>query len=353
MAAHVERLIRIYNRLRRGPVTIEIITKWAAKAGIEVSSRQLYRDLNQLKNLQIAEGENVVEYTDEKNKKTWKLEYEENAGKLTTYDINSFFLLKNFAPYAVLDERKSSFEKIEKIIYKGFSKNSYQKYVEANELFLRATNFSDNKYGAAEHKQIEDLIWALHNSRCIIIEADAINVSNTKFRESAFPIKMYPLELIFHRGRIVISGATDFKSEVNFTIDIDFKYSLTNQAFKRSKYLKQYKIAMDNNFGLATPINDKLYNIKLEFTDSYALSMQRFILHHTQVWKPQKNGNSMLYLRCGISRELVGFLAAGLDKIKVHQPKILRDFMNKKYAESIMVNNGFLDVNEERANGDY
>ena len=353
MAAHVERLIRIYNRLRRGPVTIEIITKWAAKAGIEVSSRQLYRDLDQLKNLQIAEGENVVEYIDEKNKKTWKLEYEEDAGKLTTYDINSFFLLKNFAPYTVLEERRTSFEKIEKIIYKGFSKNNYQKYVEANELFLRATYFLDNKYGTAEHKQIEDLIWALQNSRCIIIEADALNVSNTKLGKNTFPIKMYPLELLFHRGRIVISGATDFIPELNFTIDKDFKYNLTNEVFKKSKYLKVYKTAKDNNFGLGAPINNKVYNIKIEFTDSYSMSMQRFILHHTQEWKPLKNGNFMLYLQCTIGREIIGFVASGLDKIKVHQPKFLKDFMNKKFAESIMVNNGELAVNEERANGDY
>jgi hypothetical protein len=200
MAAHLERVIIIYNRLRRGPVTIDILIKWATKAGIEVSSRQLYRDLDQLKNIQIAEGENIIEYTDEKNKKTWKLEFDEDAGKLTTYDINSFFLLKNFAPYAVLEERKASLEKIEKIIYKGFSKNSYQKYVEANEQFLRTTNFHDNKYATAEHKQIEDLIWALQNNRCLIIEADAINVANTKFGKNYFPIKMYPLELIFIEG---------------------------------------------------------------------------------------------------------------------------------------------------------
>ena len=94
MAAHLERIIRIYNRLRRGPVTIDVLSKWAANAGIEVGTRQLYRDINQLKTLQIAEGENVVEFTDEKNRKTWKLEYKAEAGKLTPFDINSFFFIK-------------------------------------------------------------------------------------------------------------------------------------------------------------------------------------------------------------------------------------------------------------------
>ncbi len=91
MSAAIERVIRIYNRLRMGPVTIEIIIKWANSAGINVSTRQLYRDLNNLQHLKFAEGENVVEFTDEKNRKTWKLEYDSSADAINQYDINSFF----------------------------------------------------------------------------------------------------------------------------------------------------------------------------------------------------------------------------------------------------------------------
>src|SRR5690349_17290159 len=141
MSARIERLLRIYNRMRRGPVTIEIMSKWAAGAGIKVSDRQLYRDLNELARLQIAEEVNIVEYTDEKNKKIWKVEYEETYDTLTQYDINSFFLLKNFAPYTILEQRKSSIEKFEKIFYKQFSKNKYQKTIQANELYLRRTRY--------------------------------------------------------------------------------------------------------------------------------------------------------------------------------------------------------------------
>ncbi|MEJ7675008.1 MAG: hypothetical protein WKF59_20485 [Chitinophagaceae bacterium] len=51
MGNNIERLIRLYNRLRRGPVTIDIISKWAKNADINVSTRQLYRDLNSLQHL--------------------------------------------------------------------------------------------------------------------------------------------------------------------------------------------------------------------------------------------------------------------------------------------------------------
>ena len=132
MSNNLERLIRIYNRLRRGPVTIEIISKWAKSAGINISTRQLYRDLNSLQHLHFAEGENVVEFVDEKNRKTWKLEYDGDSEPLTQYDINSFFLFRNFIPASIQQHRKDSIEKFEKILYKNLSKNKYQKQAEAN-----------------------------------------------------------------------------------------------------------------------------------------------------------------------------------------------------------------------------
>lgn len=338
MAAHLERIIRIYNRLRRGPVTIEILSKWVANAGIEVSDRQLYRDLNKLKTLQITEGENVIEFSDEKNRKTWKLEYKEEGGKLTAFDINSFFLLKNFAPYAILEERRTSIEKIEKVFYKSFSKNEFQKYIRANEMFLRATDYKQNRYGIAEHRLTEDLIWALHNSRCIIIEDTLINPANNKLVPNAFPLLMYPLELIFHRGRIHIAGVSKERKVLCFTIDKHFKFSLTNDSFKREKYISEYKESFSKRFGISEPANDKVYNIKLEFSEDYAESMKTFHWHHTAKWVRLKNGNYMMQLRCTIGRELVGFIAVGLDKIKVHQPKVLKDLVVKKFQQTLAIN---------------
>ncbi len=353
MAAHLERIIRIYNRLRRGPVTIDVLSKWAANAGIEVGVRQLYRDINQLKTLQVTDGENVIEFTDEKNRKTWKLEYKAEAGKLTPYDINSFFLLKNFAPFAVVEERKASIEKIEKIFYKNFSNNEYEKYVHANELFLRHSNYNENKYGAFEHRQIEDLIWALHNSRIIIIERDLINSANNKINDTDFPITFHPMELVFHRGRIAIAGVNKLEKLLTFSIDKNFVFTLTNEQFNRKKYLKAYTLKCKEIFGISDPLNDKIYNIKLEFTDSYGASMKSFYWHHTEKWILLKNGNYMLHLQCGIGRELVGFIASGLDKIKIHQPKILKDLMIKKFRQSALLNEKNLGVNEQLANEGY
>jgi len=189
MSAHFQRLIRIYNRLRRGPVTIEIISKWAKQADIHVSDRQLYRDLQQLSNMAFTEEEVVKEYIDEKNRKTWKLEYKGQSEKISAFDINSFFLLKNFAPLPVLEQRKDSIGKFEQIIYRSFSQNNYQQYIQANELFMRKTNYYQNMYGPEEHEKIEELIWCLHNKRVVVIEQDLVNCANIDDFKNFFSVR--------------------------------------------------------------------------------------------------------------------------------------------------------------------
>jgi predicted DNA-binding transcriptional regulator YafY len=353
MSAHLERLIRIYNRLRRGPVTIEIISKWTKQADIHVSDRQLYRDLEQLKAVALTDGEIVKEYVNEKNKKTWKLEFKETSEKLSTFDINSFFLLKNFAPFAVLEERKASIEKFEKIIYKNFSQNNFQQYIQANELFLRKTNYQENMYGKEEHKKIEDLIWSLHNKRVIVVEQDLINTANIDVSKDSFPLQMYPMELVFHRGRIHLSGFSKSNQFLVFAIDKDFNYTLTNETFNRKKLLPAYKNHFEKLFGISKPANDKVYNVKLEFTKGYAESFKNFRWHHSQLWKELKNGNYMLCFQSSIGRELVGFIATGLAMVKVHQPKILKELVLKKFKETVDLYEKNVEMDGEKANEGY
>ena len=353
MSAHLERLLRIYNRLRRGPVTVEIVSAWARSANIKVSDRQLYRDLNQLKSLQIAEGENVIEYIDEKNRKTWKIEFVEFSEILTHYDINSFFLLKNFAPNAIVKERKPSIEKLENILYKSLSKSKYEQSIQANELYLRKTNYNENILGNVEQQQIEDMIWALHNHRIVIIEKDDINPTNIHSIESIFPLTLYPLELVFHRGRVHIAGLSTSNKLMIFAIDKELVFKLTNDRFNRKKLLNIYKKQFEVLFGITEPINDKIYTIKLEFTNAYARVIKSFHWHHSEKWSLLKNGNYMLELNTTIGRELVGFIAIGLDKIKVHQPKVLKDLMIKKLKQTVHILEKDLSITEEEANKDY
>ncbi|HMG67331.1 MAG TPA: WYL domain-containing protein [Chitinophagaceae bacterium] len=350
----IERIIRLYNRLRRGPVTIEIISKWAKQAGIILSDRQLYRDLNELQHLRFAEGENVIEFIDEKNKKTWKLEYDAASETVTQYDINSFFLFKNFVPYCIIGERKESFEKFEQFIYQQLSHNKYQKLINANELYLRNTTFHDYFYSDTEQQKIEDIIWALQNKRKIIISASVINPTNVNEKKFPFPLIICPLELLFHRGRIVVAGIEpQTKKLIIYSVERSLEYNLSNELFDRNQYLTTYREQLDMRFGITEPIGNKIYHIRIEWTGGYAESMKNFRWHPSQQWRKLKNGNYVLELHCSIGREMIGWLASGLDKVKVYQPKILRDLLLKKMKQTVDVYEKDLMINEDLANGDY
>ena len=354
MPNKTERIIRIYNRLRRGPVTIVILSKWAKQAGIDISQRQLYRDINSLQHLQFSKGENVIEFTDEKNRKTWKLEYDDDQHKLSQYDLNSFFLLKNFVPTCIQEKRRDSIEKFETILYKNFSNNGYQKQIEANELYLRKTNFYDNFYNIAEQQQIEILIWSLQNKRKLLIQHIEVNPSNVRLHQSQIPIVLLPLELLFHRGRIHIAGIQDGSCKLLiFAVDRSSQFELTNEIFNRPKLLKDYKAQMEERFGISEPKGNKVYHIKIEVTKAYAESMMNFFWHSTQTWKQLKNGNYILSMKCSIGRELIGWLAQGLDKVKVYQPKALQSLLIKKLNQTLHNYSHTLPLSEEIANHDY
>lgn len=353
MCSKTERLIRFYNRLRKGPVTIEIMYKWTKQADIQISLRQLYRDLNSLQHLNIAIGENVIEFTDEKNRKTWKLEYNEANTVITQYDINSFFLYKNFVPDCIISERKEAFEKFEHFIYQQLSKNKYQHLIEANELYLVNTKFGNYSYTKDEHRKIEEMIWALQNKRAIIIIGITINPSNINPNKSPFPTIIYPMELLFHQ-RIYIAGIEQTTHKLLiFSVEQSLQYSLTNEPFNRKKYLPIYTKQLSMRFGITEPISTKVYHIKVEFTDSFGESIKDFFYHATQQWKKLKNGNYMFEARCCINRELIGWLIYGLDKVKVHQPKILKDLLVKKLQQTVDLYSQNLTPNEGIANADY
>jgi predicted DNA-binding transcriptional regulator YafY len=354
VATRFERLIRLYKRLKRGPLTLEVAYQWSKSVGLDVSRRQLYRDLNELKGLEISDNENIKEFIDEKNKKTWKLEYKDVKERISEFDINSFFLLKNFAPYAVYHERRNSIEKIEKLIYKNISKSKYEKLIEANELYLRRTNYFENMYGEIEHRKIEDLLWALQNKRVITITEDLLNVSNLHISKDSFPLNMYPLELVFHGGRVHLGGlAVKNKQFLLFAIDKKLQFKLTNEMFKRDKIVKKYNSDFSILFGIAAPKSNKVYKIKIEFTENFGDSAKNFFFHESQHWRKLKNGNYILELECTIGREIFGFLGICLDKVKVHKPKILKDILIKKMKQVASIHENNLELNEGIANADY
>jgi hypothetical protein len=117
--------------------------------------------------------------------------------------------------------------------------------------------------------------------------------------------------------------------------------------------MKEYHQKASVLFGISDPVNNEVYHIKLEFTKGFAESFKNFFWHHSQQWEQLPGGNYMLHLHCSIGRELIGFIAIGLDKMKIHQPQVLKNLFTKKLRQTLAVYEQDLEINEEEANKDY
>ena len=127
MSKKSKNLLRIYNRLKRGPVNIEVIKQWAKSHDLNISERTLYRYLDELEDI-VQHNEKLIITEGEKNKKTWKIEYDKSSAKLNEFDIQSYLLFKNLMPLPLVKSREETFDRIENLFYKNYSKSNFEDF---------------------------------------------------------------------------------------------------------------------------------------------------------------------------------------------------------------------------------
>lgn len=333
MSEKANRLLKIYSRLRKGPLTIQNLKDWTLNNNIPISERTLYRDLEELQKSILLEGEQIVEFIGEKNKKTWKLIYSSSTNEINEYDINSFKLFKNFAPLAILQSREKSIEKFEEKFYSAYSKSKFELNGTITDSQVLTSNFYEFPYSDQYHKILDDSIWAVQNHR--IIEIMEIEFDHTSIASSvSFPQSFLPLKILYHRGCIHIAGVlTKHNKVIILAIEQFKKYQLTNIAFNPAKKIKLLEKEMSKRFGITENSDDKLYKIELEFSELTGSFINHHFWHSSQKMKQLKNGNYILQLHCGINRELVGWIFQWMNNCKVINPKALKELVEIKINE--------------------
>ncbi len=333
-----EIILRIYSRLRQSPCTIDILLDWREKNGYEFHNRSLYRYLNDLTNNLAIPGETIEVIYNEKNKKTWKLVFDKSSKELTLFDINTFFLTKNFVPKSIIEQRKESFNKIEELLYEKQSKNKFEFAADAHQLEFGTTNFYDVTYTKNQQLQIEELIWAIQNKRKIILSKIYFD-SGVQHGSIQNGDLVLPLALKLHRGILQLCCIIE-RLNILYILSYDtlINFESTNDTFNPKKYSKLLAEYFITHFGITQNINDKVYKIALEFSKGTGVFVKQFFWHSTQQWTTLKNGNHLLKLHCGLSRELVGWIFQWMSNVQVCTPKLLKDMVIAKYRECLDIN---------------
>lgn len=327
-----ERLLKIYARLKRSPATIEMLQEWACRNGIEISDRTLYRDMQHLENFMLLDGERLVVSKGEKNKKTWKIEFRGND-RLTEFDINSYLLFTNFLPRSIAESRTASLDRIKEVYYQTYSKSRFQDFASYAIDQLKSTRFGEFQGNEHYAKTLEDMLWSMRNRRELDIRKVDLDITSLS-RSVLFPMKFLPVKLVYHRG-VVHLGGFDKKSKKLILLALSqiTEYKLTNIPFKNTLLLKKYEDEIIKRFGITENQDDEVYDIELEFSEILGHFVKNDYWHPTQKCIQKENGNFIMTMRCGINRELVGWIFMWMTNVRVLKPKILKDIMLKKCQE--------------------
>ncbi len=330
-------ILKIYDRLRQSPVTLEVLQRWVKSNGMDVSRRTLYRYLHTLAGSLSFPGEKVVVYDDEFGKKVWKIEYDESATSLSQFDINSYYILRNFIANSLSAPREDSLKKLDTMMYELSSKSRFQQNVDANHLAFTRSNYADTHYTAEQHALLEDLIWAIQHHRKIKVEEFAWDraLLPEGFTDG---MMVLPLKLLYHITMIYICVYSEDTGKI---IILPFheilQMSATNISFKPASFLPFLEEYLSATFGILPNIDDAVYDIEIEFAGHTGGYVRRKQWHSSQSVEELENGNLLLKMKCGINRELIGFIVFFLTNAKVLKPLKLRNLVMAKLKGALEV----------------
>jgi predicted DNA-binding transcriptional regulator YafY len=351
-------LFNLYRRLQRGPCSVDILRQWKEQQGYHFSDRTLYRYIAELRSALESSEEDLVEVIGEKNKQTWKIVQQKPEEMLNLFDMNAYYLFKNFIPRSIYAGRRSSFEKIERTLFAQLGDNKFEKLAEAGELHYLTSDFYDMGYTEAEHKELEHVIWAVQNSRKIQILPVNTGESSSAFPDNIeAPDVLLPLKLVFHRGLIHIAVYNESAGKTQLIpFDKNYRIELTNDVFNRKKFETQMKDFAETHFGITDNIDNEVYDIELEFSSRTGAFVKEIKWHPSQKITRLQNGNWHFTMRCGINRELAGWIFQWMSNVKVVAPVLLKEMIINKHQhclrvltgeEELMYNNTFADYNKE------
>lgn len=279
----IDRILLIIDLLKSRPASLNGIKSFLEENKSMVSLRQIQRDLIEVKKI-INNSETIITFR-HKQTKHYKIEKEINVLAKKQYTHTNF--------YVQLEHHFQNIPLIEKAI-------SENKSIIISELINDQT--CDN--GGSETKNIYFL----------------------------------PISIINHRNSICVGGYNKDKKIIQIYGINQFKKITISKSFTNYSTLKlKLKDELLRRFGITKNINDEIYDIKIEVASNLAAFIESHHWHPTQKITKRK-GNIIIHFKCGINRELLGWLSQWMYNVRVIEPEILK-FYYQKTIQEIQINN--------------
>ncbi len=281
----IERIAKIINQIKKNRLSAEEIKMLCSAPNKPVSLRQIQRDLN---DVQLFLNEAEYLHLGKENKTIYYSILQKNNDLLRNSTENSIFLNSGF------------FHQID-----------------TNEL----------------QKNLQILEQAILNKNQIIIHEIKNDETgdNSEFVSESF--RFYPLHIIHHRNTNYIGGWNPKKKSIQiFGTNQLQQISIEKETFAYHKYKVLFEEEYQKRFGVTKNINQEVYNIKLELSVVLYGFLSNHHWHDSQRFT-KKNNNMILHLKCGINRELLGWLFLWMYNIRVIEPPILDEYYQRTVEE--------------------
>lgn len=337
MLKQTERLKVIYMFLKQTSVDANAILEYLKKNDAEISLRQLQRDLIEVKKVFLQENEQLSFKIEQHRKRVWQVIVTNNKYKFTQNTINTLYLAMLVSPNVLMENRLSDIKLFRELLQKSINENKNQLSITQNQSQLINTHFYEVAKDIIFNTNIDELIWAVTNRKYIkIIELiNDYTVDNHQFKAKS--IDFAPVSVMYHRGAFLVSGVESSNQEVViYEIGQLKKIELLEKGYNYGQLSKRMKTELSKRFGITKNINHEIYDIKIEFTSVTGSLVSKYFWHDSQHFE-KKNGNWIMIMKCGINRELLGWLFQWMYNIRIIEPQILQEYYDKTLDE--MINN--------------
>ena len=161
---------------------------------------------------------------------------------------------------------------------------------------------------------------------------------NTELKDISFTI--IPFNIIHHRENYYL-GCYILKTKQYSIFEIkqlaEYKMYRKLKHYDYDELVLGYRNFAKGIFGVTKNINDKIYSIKLEFSSVLGTYIKNFVWHHSQKIK-HKDNTIVMTMKCGINRELVGWIFSWMYNVRIIEPPELKAYYNKTIKEIQKIN---------------
>lgn len=147
----------------------------------------------------------------------------------------------------------------------------------------------------------------------------------------SLPLIILPIQIIYHRGCFYATSVADDTQQV-LTFQIDhLTFGEATGTFKRAGLIGLVEDNLRNRFGVTQNIDDQVYDIELRFSSVTGQFVSEQFWHHSQQ-ATQIGDDWLITFRCGINRELVGWLFQWMSNVRVIGPPELKKLYDEQLA---------------------